>query len=229
MFSIKSQEVESPLYLFEGADMPSDYRAAVDLSEEDELTKQSAEKPGFWNSRFQKAANTKPNKWDWIFGVIMPVVCFVADPIVFKIGFGPDDAFLSDYRPFAYLLSFSSIMAMIAWLLWGERLKGFGVLVSGVLAAGAAVSLLIGFLLLPLSLIGLIIVIGLLGFTPFFTFTVFWRNSVRAFAAAKPYFESGLLTRTVGLIALSAIVVPMVVNSALGNNIVARLLDIITR
>ena len=217
-----SQEIKTPLYIYDGAEFPSGYLGATDLLAEDQPCDALVTKPGFWERQLSKAADKKTNKWDWIFGVIMPGFCFVADPFVFKSGFGSNDGFLSDYRPFAYLLSFASIMAMIAWLLWGERLKGFGVLVSGVLAAGAAISLVIGLILFPFSFLGLIVLIGIFGFTPLFTSVVFWRNSLRAYLAAKPYFESGLLTRTVGLVMLSALVIPIIVNAALEKNIVAR-------
>ncbi len=229
MNAIRSDKIESPLYIFDGAETPSGYKAELDVPNEHEITEPNADTLGFWERQLQKAVNKKSAKFDWIFGVIMPVICFAADPIVFKNSFGPRDGYLSEYRPFAYLLSFVSIMAMLAWLIWGEELKGLAAIVSGILASGAAVSLVIALLLLPLSLPGLIIIIGILGFTPFFTFVTFWRNSKRAFVAARPYFENGLLTKTAGLVALSALAIPMVVNAATGKNIVTRLIEIINR
>jgi hypothetical protein len=224
----KLHEVECPLYVYDGAEPPAEYKA-----ESKRINAYAAEaSTGFWEKHLKKAANKTSRKFDWIFGVVLPVICFFADPIVFRNGFDfgeTDDAFLSDYRPFAYLLSFISIMALLAWMIWGEKLKGLAVLISGILAVGAAVSLVIGLFLLPFSLFGLIFFIGILGFTPFFTFIVFWRNARQAFLAARPFFEIGLLTRTAGLVALFTLVVPMVVNAAMGKNIVARLLDIITR
>ena len=163
-------------------------------------------------------------------GVIMPVICFVFDPIVFKNGLDDidiNDAILSNYRPFAYVLSFASIMALLAWMIWGEKLKGFAVVVSGILAAGAAVSLVIGILLFPLSFFCLIFLIGILGFTPLFTFASFWRNSRQAFLAARPYLERRVLIGTTGLVMLSALAVPMIINAAMKVNMVTRLLEIV--
>ena len=229
MTSERSQQVESPLYVFAGAETPVEYKALSNVPDEDELIDWLGGDAGFWKRRLRKAANTKPKFFDWFFGVLMPIVCFVFDPFVFKSFYAVGKGVLFDYLPFAYSLSFMSIMALIAWLLWGEKLKGWSVVVSGVLIAGAAVSLLIGLALFPLSLLGLMVIIGAFGFTPLFTFTVFWRNSVRAFITARPYFENGLLTRTVGLVTLFSLAGPIVLNAAQRENMVARLLSVLTR
>jgi hypothetical protein len=230
MISEKLHEVESPLYVFEGAEPPVQYKAESNEPDEVELIDWLGGDPSFWKLRLRKAANAKSKFPDWLFGILMPVVCFAFDPFVFKEGgFNSTGGLLSAYRPFAYSLSFMCIMALLAWLLWGEKLKGGAAVVSGILISGAFFSLLIGIVLFPFSLLGLIVVIGALGFTPLFTFNVFWRNSLRAFIAATPYFEKGLLTRTVGLVSLLSIAGPIVLNAALGMNIVARLLDIVAR
>ena len=49
--------------------------------------------------------------------------------------------------------------------------------------AGALFSFLIGVVILPFSLLGLLWVIGIFGFTPFLTALVYLRNSVRAIRA----------------------------------------------
>ncbi|MFN0279120.1 MAG: hypothetical protein ACKVRN_11020 [Pyrinomonadaceae bacterium] len=227
-----SQEVKTALYIYDGAEAPADYREFSNEANAVEVTGPLADTPVFWERHLQKTESKKSKKFDWIFGVTLPVICFFADPIVFKNGLGSadlDDALLSDYRPFAYLLSFMSIMAMLAWLIWGEHLKGLAVMVSGILASGAAVSLVVGLFLLPFSFFGLIFLIGILGFTPFFTFAVFWRNARLAFLAAEPHFESRLLVRIVGITALSALVIPMLVNAVMKKNIVAHLLEVMNR
>lgn len=56
-------------------------------------------------------------KFDWIFGVILPVICVAADPIVFRLS----GAMLYEYKPFAYALSFVSIMALMAFMLFGKK------------------------------------------------------------------------------------------------------------
>ena len=82
--------------------------------------------PRFWRRQFGKTVTNRQRFYDWAFGVVMPVICFAFDPIVFKNG----GDLLGKYTVFAYMLSFASIMTTMAWLIWGDRLK--------VLAAPAA-------------------------------------------------------------------------------------------
>jgi hypothetical protein len=185
-------------------------------------------KRGFWRRQFGKRSTPKQRTFDWIFGVVMPVICFAFDPIVFKSAFGPGDALFSHYRPFGYVLSYGAIMATMAFLLWGQRLRAINVAISGILAAGSFGALLIALLIFPFSLMGLIFAIGALGFTPLLTFIVFLRTSINSFDAARPYLEARRLKYTFGLSALSAIVIPMVVNAEMGKDIVERLFNLIT-
>lgn len=168
-------------------------------------------KKEFWQYCSQKDATESPRKFDWFFGVIMPVICFVFDPIVFKTnGFGT--ALLGDYKPLAYLLSFVSVMAMSAWLIWGAKLKWFNAFLAGLFLVGGIISLGIGIVLFPFSLMGLIIAIGALGFTPLFSSIVFFRNAFRAYQTAKLFLESGVLVRSFALGAIFSVVVPAVIN-----------------
>jgi hypothetical protein len=123
--------------------------------------KKTAKRIGFWQRQFQFEITYKQKVFDWIFGVILPVICFTFDPIVFKTNMR--DPFLGEYKPFAYLLSFTSILAMMAWLIWGEKLKGLSGILSGLFAVGGVISLGIGIILFPFSLIGLVLIIGALG------------------------------------------------------------------
>ncbi|MDQ6786134.1 MAG: hypothetical protein M3033_04865 [Acidobacteriota bacterium] len=47
----------------------------------------SKPKKGFWRRQFQKESTKSQRKFDWIFGVIMPVIYFAFGPVVFKDGF----------------------------------------------------------------------------------------------------------------------------------------------
>ncbi len=117
---------------------------------------------GFWHWQFQTESTESQKTFDWLFGVILPVSCFVFDPIVFK-GDAWGAAYLGTYKPFAYILSFVSVMAMSAWLIWGEKLKWLNAFLAGLFIVGGIVSLGIGIILSPISLLGLIILIGALG------------------------------------------------------------------
>jgi hypothetical protein len=165
----------------------------------------------FWRRQFQKEATAAQRKFDWIFGVVLPVICFAFDPIVFKNGFG-EPAFLGAFKPFAYLLSYVSVMALAAWLIWGARLKWLSAFLAGLFAVGGVVSLAVGVVLSPFSLLGLLLIIGILGFTPFFTAIVFLRNARRAFYSAKPFFEKRVLINSFVLSAIFSLVLPSVFN-----------------
>ncbi len=139
-------------------------------------------KIGFWKRQFETPANSKQKTYDWIFGVFLPVICFAFDPIVFKGGIG-GAAMFANYKPFAYLLSFACIMAMAAWLIWGEKLKWLNGFLAGLFFLGGVISLGVGIVLFPFSFVGLIILIGALGFTPLLTAVIYLRNAFRALDA----------------------------------------------
>jgi hypothetical protein len=118
----------------------------------------------------------------------MPVVCFVFDPFVFKGGLGAlDSAIFAGYRPFAYLLSLACVLSMTAWLIWAEKLRWLSGFFAGLFFLGGAISLAVGIVLFPFSFIGLIILIGVLGFTPLLTAVIYLRNAFRALHASKMF------------------------------------------
>src|SRR5690606_25475138 len=121
-------------------------------------------------------------------------------------------AIFAAYKPFAYALSFASIMAMTAFLLWGERLRGLNSLFAGLFLFGAIVSFLVGIILFPFSLLGLVLLIGALGFTPLLSSIVYVRNARRAFRAASNVLTNGVLIRTAVLGAIFGAMVPLTLN-----------------
>lgn len=176
-------------------------------------------KVGFWKRQFQVETTSRQKKFDWFFGVIMPVICVLFDPVVFS-GRALGPAYLGAYKPGAFILSFASIMAMAAWLIWGGRLKWMNSVLAGLFLCGGLVSLVVGGLILPLSLIGLMLLfIGALGFIPFFAGFVYLRNSWRAFEQVRPLFEKNVLVGTVVLSALFSIAVPWAINSEIERSI----------
>lgn len=169
-------------------------------------------KTSFWQRQFQAEPTDGQKSFDTMFGIVLPIVCFFFDPIVFRTG-GFGGALAGEYKPFAYLLSFVSIMALLAFKLWGEKLKWLNGLLSGLFAAGATVSLIVGIVLFPFSIMGLIIFIGILGFTPLFTAFVYWRNAVRAHKTALPILGRALSARMMILAALFSLTIPAVLNA----------------
>lgn len=168
-------------------------------------------KKGFWRRQFDRQATAAQKRFDWIFGVILPVICFAFDPVVFK-GNAMGTAYLADYKPFAYILSFVSVMAMAAWLIWGAKLKWLGAVLAGLFVVGGLISLGIGIVLFPVSVLGLIILVGVLGFTPLFSALVYLRNARRAYQSAKPFLENGVLVNSFVLSAILSAVIPSVAN-----------------
>jgi hypothetical protein len=103
-------------------------------------------------------------------------------------------------------------MSMAAWLIWGAKLKWLNGFLAGLFAVGGVISLAVGIVLLPVSLLGLFVIIGLLGFTPLFTSIVFLRNAIRAFHASKLFLERGVLINSFVLSAVFSVCLPTVLN-----------------
>lgn len=124
---------------------------------------------------------------DFIFGLLMPVICFVADPIVFK-GDVRELAYVNvnyllirDLRFFVYAFSSICVLLLVFWMIMD---KGNSI-IAGVLFMGGLMSLGIGIVIFPVSLIGLFLIAGLLGFTPFFTGYAYLRNAIRMYALCE--------------------------------------------
>ncbi len=205
-----SQKTESPLYIFNGAETPSDYKAELEIPKEDEIAESKADKSGFWARQFLRESTKAQRKFDWIFGVIMPVICIFFDPAFFSSRHG--HPMFGAVQPFTYVLSFTGILAMMAWLIWGKRLKWFNAILGGLFLVCGIVAFTIGFFMLPYSLFGLIIMIGALGFTPFFTSVIYLRNGIRAIGAAESFLVRKILIYTILLSALASAVIPYVIN-----------------
>lgn len=170
-----------------------------------------APRPKFLKRQFSSVPTLSQRKFDWYFGVGLPIVCIAADPIVFRHwdGIRP---LLSDYQVFCYALSSVSIMAMAAWLLWGHKLGELRPYLGGIFLVAAAISTIVGVILLPFSMIGSIVLIGLLGFTPLLSGFVFLRNSFRALESSADDMPLNYVARAAMLAVIYALVVPFVLN-----------------
>jgi hypothetical protein len=172
----------------------------------------SAPHTGFWKRQFQQEPTKAQKRFDWIFGVAMPAICFYFDPIVFQRNEVPA---LYKYKVGVYVLTYVSIMGLAAWLLWKEKLGWLLGPLAGLFAAGSVIALVIGIVIFPLSLLGLMILIGALGFTPLFTSVIYARNAVRAIRATGPFLENGVALHAMILSGMLALVVPYVINIAM--------------
>ena len=138
--------------------------------------------PGFWRRQFMPTGTSAQMFFDVLFGIVAPVLCFVFDPIVFKSEF--DQGLFPQVQSFAYMVSAIEIATLSVWLICGRRLRPRTRLVGGILGAGAAFSGSIGVVILPFTLLGVLLFIGILGFIPFLTAFVYLRNAKRAFQLA---------------------------------------------
>jgi hypothetical protein len=170
-----------------------------------------APRPNFLQRQFSSVPTISQRKFDWTFGVGLPIICIAADPIVFRHWQGLHPL-LIEYKIFCYALSSVSIMAMAAWLLWGTRLGELRPFLGGLFLVAAAISTIVGIILLPFSMIGSILLIGLLGFTPLFSGFVFLRNSYRALESSAEEMPLNYVARAAMLAVVYALVVPFVLN-----------------
>jgi hypothetical protein len=185
---------------------------ALNLKDEPAPELVTPDRNPFWKRQFQPEVTLPQMVFDWTGGITLPLICFAADPIVFK-GVG----LLGEYRPFAFLLSAASILSMSAWLLWGRRLGWVAAPLAGFFIAGSFISFIVGIILLPLSLIGMLILIGFLGFTPLLSGFVFLRNGVRALNVANAFLEHRIVWQSATLAAMFGLIVPYVVNVQISN------------
>jgi hypothetical protein len=127
--------------------------------------------------------------FDFVWGMVMPVVCLVFDPLVFKQGDFRDDPLLwiddqgaaklqiGKHAYYAWPLLAGEIVTLGAVLVYGKKLRPVAPVLAGVLSVGFLVALSLGVLLSPLAAFATLLYgIGLLGFTPMFTCWAFFRR-----------------------------------------------------
>lgn len=127
--------------------------------------------------------------FDFVWGIVMPVVCLVFDPFVFKgdgnlDSLGAPDSFIRpDWREFseaafiAYPVLAWQLAVMAVVLVIGRLRSEWAAAATGSLFGGMFVAGAIGVMLLPLSTLGLMVVWGMLGYTPLLTAYSFGRRA----------------------------------------------------
>ncbi len=150
-----------------------------------------------------------------VFGFLLPLICIYFDPFVFKTwGNGP--GVLGAFTLFAYGLSATTILSFVAWHFWGDRLGGNGnAAIAGLFYGASAISLLIGIFLFPFSLIGTVMVVGFLGFTPIAMSVLLFKSARQALDTAKRQIEVRTASYIAFISALASIVVPWIINQNL--------------
>jgi hypothetical protein len=124
--------------------------------------------------------------FDFVWGVVMPVVCVVFDPFVFKGGHTlnldfplemPGFGTIQPPAYFAYPAIALQIAAMLAVLVVGRFPPAGAAFLVGVLLLGMFVAGAIGAVLFPLSTLGLLMLVGVLGYTPLLTAWAYGRRA----------------------------------------------------
>lgn len=161
----------------------------------------------FLRRQFKPEATLAQLIFDVTIGMVLPVLCLVFDPIVFRSGsFG--SPLLSRFQLFAYSVIAVEIGALGVWLACGRRVGVWCGVLAGIMYAGVFFSLIVGLFLLPFSVLGLMFIIGLLGFAPFLTAIIYGRNARRARQASGAQLSRGGLFVTFALGATLALGAP---------------------
>lgn len=134
----------------------------------------------FWKRQFSREATSAQRSFDVTLGIVLPLICFVADPIVFRMSLSRGSGILHEWTYLVYSGVLIQLIMLYLWLVYGHKLKLARFFVGGGLLVGALAAAVIGLILLPFSVIGLIMIIGILGFTPWLTSFVYLRNGIRA-------------------------------------------------
>jgi hypothetical protein len=134
----------------------------------------------FWRRQFDDVMTTKQLCFDVAFGLIIPVLCFVCDPGIFR-GWIIRGGLYGRFQFFVYAASLIELTTLACRLFIVERFPAWSRPAGGVMLAGALFSFSLGVAILPLSVLGLALAgLGALGLIPFVTAVVYLRNGLRA-------------------------------------------------
>lgn len=137
----------------------------------------------------------KRREWEFTFGLVLPVLCLLFDPCVFKrwraLGTLP---MLAAYGTTAYLFIGLQMGCFVLWSWRGRAMGGASAWFAGVMFSGVLAALSLGVALFPVSALGVLFLgLGLLGFTPFGTAWAFWQQVRRALMQAKASMRTGVV------------------------------------
>jgi hypothetical protein len=167
---------------------------------------------GFFARQFAVDTTKAQDFFDGLFGVFLPVLCFLADPLVFREN-GGSLGIYSKYQLLAYTFSAIQIATLLTWRTFSRRLTWMAAPIGGVFLAGSLFSTVIGVFILPFSLIGMFMLIGFAGFIPFVTAFVYLRTGIRALKAHHTTrFVNSPITLTIPA-AILAIALPLIVSN----------------
>jgi hypothetical protein len=148
-------------------------------------TPTQATRERFWPRQFSPTITTGQVIFDVIVGAIIPILLLIFDPVVFRQTGACVGPVLANLAIFAYLATGLGTLALVGWLLVDKLKQSAAAIIAGVLLTGAAFAGAVGVALVPTSIFGLFVCIGVLGFFPFLVAFIYFRNGIRAFRAAN--------------------------------------------
>jgi hypothetical protein len=145
-------------------------------------------RPGFWRRQFLLPPTRAQAAWDVLFGIALPLGCLTVDRILFGGNHRTffDGSIFGPTQIFAYGFIVTQVTILAAWMLLRRWLTRSAAYFTGPLLAGWIFSLVVGLILLPFSVFGLLVVIGALGLSPWLTGFVYFRSWRMARALAPP-------------------------------------------
>ncbi len=157
-------------------------------------------------------------------GILAPVACLALQPVLLGESMAiPGLQFLNASWVFSYTVIGLEIATLAIWLGLGASLGRWSGIVAGSLFAGGLFAGVIGLVLLPFSLIGMFILIGVLGFVPFFTSFVYFYQSVQAYRWAQARLGEGMALATACLAMVLVLGVPAVIQGRVSGEVRAAI------
>jgi hypothetical protein len=113
------------------------------------------------------------------FGIVLPPICLAYDPGLFHRGF--ISAIAAEIQVFAYLSIFVGMLALVISFRLNSVSERYILLIAAILIIGAIFAFIIWIVILPIWTFGLLVWgAGIIGFTPFITAYIYWRNGREA-------------------------------------------------
>lgn len=151
----------------------------------------------FWKKQFSSEVTSRQTVFDVLFGILVPVILLIFDPGVFKL------TIFSSIKIFSYAAICLGITVFITWLLLREKAQKVVIFIGIVLYFGGIFASLFGVILSFIGVLGIgysvssmfqspnrenliILMLGVLGFVPWFTAFVYYRNGKRALDIVIP-------------------------------------------
>jgi hypothetical protein len=164
---------------------------------------------GFWKRQFDPPASPRQQQFDLLVGIVLPVICVLLDPAIFR-SFAGGSWFLKHLRLFAYMEITAGILALLYYMLT-RRASSF---LTGLLLGSALFAFSLGIAMLPMTLIGMLFLIGVFGLSPFFTSFVFARSAARSWRQCDARDSRGPRKLPIALGFIMILAIPAILQSA---------------